>query len=75
MLFEEFIKRYMKLNEQIVFVFEITDDYISFRRNEASESFVKDLEDLLNTIVADKDGKFVVTHSSVIKFEFVEAKS
>ena len=74
MLFEEFILRFVKLSQEIVFVFDVTDNSISFRQNEASLTLVKELEDLLNTLLDERDGKFVVTPGKVITLAFVEAE-
>ena len=78
MLFEEFILRFVRLEAAFVSVLAKTDNCISFRINDEAMIVLRHLEDLLNTLLEEEDGAFVVSLNLVNKcldFKFIEGGS
>ena len=61
MLFENFILRYLKLNENLVFFSAITENKISLRYSHEARAVLHDLSDLLNCLIEETNGKYEVS--------------
>ena len=76
MLLEEFILRYVKLEAGFVSVLKMDENCISFRLNNEAKRALFNLNDLLNTLLSEQDGKFVLSLNMADKcldFKFLEA--
>ena len=77
MFLKEFILRFIKLEAEFVSVLEMDDNQMTFRVNDGSMNVIKDLKDLLGTIVPEEVGEFVVSVNfgrNGVTLKFVEAE-
>lgn len=77
MFLKEFILRFVRLNNEFVFIYQIKANAISLRFNKAGMSCFNDLSDLLSTIIEKEDGEFSFSFNMINKtldIKFIEAE-